>query len=267
MYDKEKTLAEKIQHISFESLLPFDQEQNYLKLMREISTGIIECKNPNDQINYINELRRMRKYHSDLFEAIFSNILSYYIINLIKSSNVEICINSLILISEIFSYYDYTSQKNQWIPHLLPLVIELSTSNNEIIKKHSYIGLNNLANNMFYQETLNTLLELIIESDKPNSENACDTLIMFINFMDEVNLLNAMDWSDPCNYLSEMLQSRRPDLVEKGKILLHRLILKFGNDFNIFINFFTEEQRRLIEDSMVQFEYKTKTNKIEEILG
>src|SRR5687768_3916130 len=89
---------------TYDNLLPYNIQENFLKLMREISTGIIENEDPKIQISLVHELRRMRKFHPELFIATFSNILIYYINNLMQSGEMEVVYHSLILVSEIFSH-------------------------------------------------------------------------------------------------------------------------------------------------------------------
>jgi hypothetical protein len=255
----------KFNFVTFESLPNYDPDQNYLKLMREISTGIIESIDTYEQINFIIELRRMRKYHTDLFDAVFSNLLPYFIENLMKNSKIEVCYNSLILVTEIFSFFR-GGPINTWIEELLPISIKFSTSKFVIIQKQSLIALYNLANNMVFDCTLTVLHEIILENEELESENALETLLLFIKSNEENYLLNIIDWSDACEILSEMLENCDEKLFDRANIILYSLKSKYNSEFSVFLSFCTDEQRNLFEKSMNTYQFIEKNNKLEDLV-
>jgi hypothetical protein len=266
MSEKQLSVLKNNTQIPFDSISQFDLNQDYLKLIRQTLTGIKEGKDDENQINNINELRRLRKYHSELFLASFSHILPYFINNLMKSSKLEICCNALTLVSEIFSYY-FETGINSWIPDLLPITIQLSSSNFGLIWKQSYYALNNLANNMYYQETLYTLLEIVTENDEVQSENACETLVIFFSTINKYVLLYNFLWFDACEYIFKMLQSGNYGIIEKAKFLLYLLKMKFDSDYNIFVSFFeSDDQRKFVEECMIGYQNDKKCTKFETFL-
>jgi hypothetical protein len=197
----------KLSYINFQNLENFSQNQNYLKLMRDISTGIIENENFQTQLKYINELRRVRKFHQDLFSVTFNNILNDFIDNSMGSNDPELVYNSLILVTEIFSFYEFYDINN-WIPDLLTKVIELSAQEkNQLILNQSFIALYFLANNMFYEETLLTLLRLVKNKSEVIAKNATETLLTFIYFIDYFTLINGFDWQEPFYIILELANS------------------------------------------------------------
>jgi len=255
----------KFEFVTFESLENYDPNQNYLKLMREISTGVIESRDTKEQIYFIRELRRMRKYQTDLFEAVFGNILPYFLENLMKNSKIEICYNSLILVTEIFSFFKLGSI-NTWIEELLPITVKFSTSKFGIIQKQSLIALYNLANNMVFDSTVTVLHEIIYENEELESENALETLLLFIKSNEETYLLNILDWSYPCEILFEMLQNCDDKLFERANIILNSLKSKYNSEFSSFLSFCTEEQRNLFEKSMNAYHFTEKNNELEDLV-
>ena len=131
---------------SFDNLEPYDNE-NFLELMREVSSGIIEKNDENGYIYCLNELRRMRKYHPRLFSITFSNILSDFLNNLMYNKNENVVTASLIFTSELFSTLDYCLNTD-WLRVLIINTIDRSTCKNECIKTEALVALYNLANNI-----------------------------------------------------------------------------------------------------------------------
>ena len=149
---------------SYDQLWQFETDQNFLQLMRELSTGAIESEDSNTQIKIIVDLRRMRKFHSDLFLVTFNNIISYFIDNMIYNNDSNVTYNALVLITEIFSQYGQ-EEVGEWITDLLQAVLQQSSSSNEEIRKQCSLALYNTGNNMYYEDTLTTLIKSLIEQD------------------------------------------------------------------------------------------------------
>jgi len=231
--------------LTYDSLLPYDKNENLFALMRNISTGIIENKNYSDQIILIMELRRMRKYVRDLFTCTFNNIRVYFQNNIMKSSNSLVVYNSLILVSEIFSFYEFPecSDINKWISDLLSIVIKLSASTSDYqLQKQSFIALYHLANNMFYEETYECLFNLLISEESSISQNACETLLTFIFFIDSNLLIDDWDWKDQFPIILELANSFNEKYIERIKNILTSLCNKFGeNTFKIFLGKYLNE--------------------------
>jgi hypothetical protein len=238
----------KLSYTNFDNLQAFPKNQNYLKLMRDISNGIIENKHLQNQIHYITELRRIKKFHQDLFSVTFNNILHNFIENLMGSSDPEVVYNSLILVTEIFSFYEF-QDINIWVPNLLTKVIELSvTEKNEFLLKQSLLALYNLANNMFYEETLVTLLRLMKNKSIQIIKNAIETLQTFIYFIDYLTLTNVFDWQESFNIILELANSSAKQDVENVKSIITYIRRKMDDlEFNEFLqNYLNEHNQKII---------------------
>lgn len=241
--------GEKYTCTHYDYLVSYLDNQNYLKLMRDIQTGVKESVTKEDQIYFITELRRMRKYHRDLFSKIFSNILKDFEVSMLFNDDSEVVYHALILVSEIFSFYE-ESYVNEWIKDLLKSVIEISAGNENFqIKKQTCIVLHNLAYNMFYEETLLTLFTLIKEEENI-SAIATDTLLSFITFIDEVNLVINFDWDNSLEILMELINSNLLSYMRRAKKIINYLYKKIHRErfFSFIAQYLGEGDQKIIYD-------------------
>jgi hypothetical protein len=239
----------------FEDLLPYDSKQNYLKLMRDISTGIIECNEPRDQVLMINELRRMRKYHMDLFEKTFSNILKCFVDNCLQSSNGFVLGISIKLVSEIFSYYDFDFIDNgsYWIPTLLEQVLQHAICNDDCIRKLACEALDNLANNMVYQQTIESLITNMNDESDDIAQVASEYLRLFITLINNVVLINQFDWGEIYSVITELYTNKNIKFLNRAGYFLYQVKGKLENEFYTFMNSLAEEHRTMTDELITNF--------------
>jgi len=220
---------------SEERLTNFPQNENFLKLMQETSTMVIESKNQNEKIYCLTQLRRMFKFHSDLFKVTFSNILPHFITNLVLTDESEVVYNSLILVSEIFSIYEFDGI-NEWMRSLIESVLSLSSSNDGNIRDLSLIALNNASNNMFYEETLEALFESLNNKNEIIADVSLNTLRDFINFNDLNLIIHVYDWQKPFETLLNLKFANTKFSNYKFREIINSLLKKLGEEFPNFIN-------------------------------
>lgn len=219
----------------FDNLPAYPKDQNFLSLMRDISTGILkENQGTKDKLYLIEELRKIKKFHFDLFAVTFNNIYQEFIENIAKSAETEVIMNSLVLISEIFSFFDFNSI-NEWVPDLLNIVLNLSVNENSKLKRQAFIALYNLSNNMFYEETLITLFNRVFDENEEISQNAADTLLSFIYFVDSLELVS-FDWTEPVRgMLSCYLNKRGSTYLDRLGSIVTCLKNKLDKNFEFFL--------------------------------
>lgn len=216
---------------SYGDLLPFDQKQRFLQLMVEISTGIVECSDSEKQIQFVTDLRRMRRYHLDLFKTTFNNILMKFINNILNNEEPEVVFQGLLLVSEIFSFYDFEII-NDWVPDLIQITLELSTSHELKIKEMANMALYNAGNNMYFLESFQILFENLIEREEEVSSNAAQTLKILIHSSDENNLAYSYDWTEIFSIILKSInKSEYRGNIEKLREIIFLLQQKIKENF------------------------------------
>jgi hypothetical protein len=227
---------------SYESLQSYSQDTNFLELVINTLSGIQESQNPDQQVQLVKELRRIRKFDQNFFENIFNNVVNHFE-RYIKSSDIQVAKESLTLAYEIFSYYKYEGPLKDWLAYLIPPVIEQTTSHVQQVKLLAVSAVANLSENMFYSETAEILTELIFDSEsEEQAVNAKNAFIGIIKFIDEESLVHELNWAnffcsvdgflkDNCNNDGNKL--KRMDYIVE---IIANVQGKFGERFNYFLN-------------------------------
>lgn len=193
--------------LPFSELYSYPLNQNFLTLMREISDGVLESNDPQQQIKCIKELRRMRKHHRDLFYVTFLNIRENFENRIMLSDNSEVVYNSLILVTEIFSVYDLDDPDIQKIAgHLLKTVLEITGVPHPQIYHQCLTCLYLSSHNMIYEEVFYELLKKIADSNEKISQISTETSLTFILHIDSVYFQNNFDWVNITNLILQILQ-------------------------------------------------------------
>jgi hypothetical protein len=191
-------------YTSFDQLMPFDQSQTFLQLMVGISTGVIECDDSSKQIEIITDLRRMRKFHSDLFKKTFDNILTKFLNNMVYKDEPEVAYNALLLVSEILEFYDFEGIDN-WVQDLIQAALEYTVSPHQRLKEMATLSLFNAGQNMYFEEAFLVLFENSIEREDEVAANAAQTLKCLIINSDENPLAYQYDWVEIFSAIFESL--------------------------------------------------------------
>jgi hypothetical protein len=244
-------------NFTFEDLKDYDRSQNYLQLLRELSTGVKESKHPNHKITIAHELRRLRKYHSDLFSAIFSNIVPSFVSNFLEDDNYEVNYYSLLLVSEIFSEYSYNNDfvdtLEEWISQLLPAALELSVSTNIMVSTQAALTCDNLANNMFYEQTVMSLIDVMASDNGKVAHNATQTMISLITYIGAPMLLDSFDWQDIFTAIADYL-NKGDDFIRMAGEVIFEIRKKLNNDYDYFLTNLTDEQQKMADDFINKFQ-------------
>lgn len=229
------SVSSKVEYTSYDNLPPYAEEENFLEVMRTVSTLIvqIEEKDWKDQFNLLNELRRMLKYQKELFFNIFNNykihqkILPKFI-NSLRSNLAKV---ALTLVSEIFNTYE-TESVNEWIDSLLPEVLLKSAIDlKAFIKEEAVKCLKNFSENMFYPESIISLLKGIKNANTKISENAFETLIKLIQNYEIVSMKNLENWKDIFTGMIEIYKMKRDPYIKRPLKIIKALQNKLGEDF------------------------------------
>jgi hypothetical protein len=235
-------MTENIKHYS--ELEPFDANTNYLKLMIDTSTGLLESSNPSELYFHITTLRRMRKFHKTFFENIFNNIVNQFN-KIFLSDSTSVTINALTLTTELFSTLDHESLLTGWFIHLLPAIFEHSINHDQDIRNQAIICLNTCSNNMWYTEAIESLLEILIDnSNNEVTQNILFTLIGIVKSIDEENLIYHFNWEYVMNVVEggwiadELI---RDNMREFLRVIHSRL----QDKFDAFLNTMRPEQANL----------------------
>jgi hypothetical protein len=186
----------------------------------------------------------MRKFHKTLFENTFKNIVNKFG-KVILSDHKYVTIHALSLTTELFSTLDHETLLTCWFAHLLPAIFEHSISKDQEIYNQAIICLNTCANNMWYTEAIESLLEILI--DNSNSEvttNILFTLIGIVKSIDEENLIYHFNWE----YIMNIIEVgwNNDEYVRKNlREFIIVIQLRLVDNFEAFLNTLKSEQANL----------------------
>lgn len=221
-----------IKYLTYEELPSMEQNTKLLMLMRNISTHILE---PTSTwlytFNAITELRRVRKFYPELFEHFF-NIMVNVLSEMLILSNTAISRNILKLTSEIFTYHEYNHSFSDWLQILLPKVLIKSISEIKIVQEEADQVLENLINNIFYPETIEILLENVINKNNNISNKSFDFLMKLLNNFDSfsfVHISECINWERVLYILLDLFEIKKEMFINKAYKILDYLQEIFKN--------------------------------------
>jgi hypothetical protein len=222
----------KVDYIKYEDLAPYEEKTNFLELFRTISTNFLETPEFKWEIHFntINELRRLRKHSKELFYTIVKDyklckeIFPNYI-NSIRSNLSKI---TLMLITELFSEFEYENL-NKWVTHLIPEVLNKSADNKIFLREEAMRSLQNLSENMFYEESIICLLNGVKSNNSKISQNSFETLIKLIENYDKVNLENISEWKEIYKHISDIFLLKDDRHVKKSEKIVGVIKEKLTN--------------------------------------
>jgi hypothetical protein len=234
---------EKYEPATFDNLNSYPKDQDFLRLVIDTLAGIQESQNPSEQINLVIELRRMRKYNLIFFENIFNNIACHFD-RYIRNENLGVTLEALTLCCEIFSYYKYDGPLRAWMFSLVPAVIEQTTcKTSEQVKLTAITAIANLSENMFFPETVETLLDIILESENEyGAINAMNAFIGVVRFIDDENLVNEFGWCSLLSTIEEFCRGSggNPKRLNYVREILLNVQNKLGDRFEYFLSVCSE---------------------------
>ncbi len=243
-------------YIDYESLLPFPSNMNYIQFIKAtINTfkkmlpqkTIKEDKQVHhDILHAIENLRIARKYQHKLFENIMNCISERFAEKLRFLENKRIILNALVLISEIFSEYEFKSQKN-WIMDLLSLTLiyKFGYINNAEIMEIADVILKRFAKTPAHPETFEVLSDFIQFNSDEEAE-VCEML--FKDFVKSVSPQTLCGFN--LDYMMKVCARSAASLDNLRLEMLHGCFVGIkeklnGEQFNAFVSLFKEENKKL----------------------
>jgi len=185
-------------YTEYENLHPFPLNMDYIDFIKKTMNIFkkpipLEIINQDKQIQLdiliaIENLRTARKHQHKIFENIMNCIYSNFSERIYNTENKKIVLNALVLISEIFSEYEFKSQR-RWIGDLLNLTLknkfdyscsEIQEMSNFILKKITKVAV--------YSETFEALVEVIIYLSDDVGEVCENIFIEIVQNMPSPNL-------------------------------------------------------------------------------
>lgn len=227
-----------IKYPDFNSLAPYEEDLNLLRLSRQLSDNIIaHIEDINTYWRHlfmaINELRRLRKYYPECFCYIFDNLIDK-ISALVTSPKTCISKITLILISEIFSNYTFDDLISEWMAKLIPKVMNKTISEINVIKEVAMLALYNLSVNMLYPETVETLLSLIRNKNVNISNISFDCLMGLLSnyaHYDKSGLENNINWGNYIHETLEIFSIKLSSYTKKSVKMIEFLEVNLGEKF------------------------------------
>ena len=220
---------QKVDYIKYEDLKEFPDSTDLNKISLFIISTLLNLNsNWLTQFNCFTDLRRIRKFHHDKFFPVFGKIYKVFpeYLNSIRSNIAK---GSLLLVTEIFSFYDF-ELFSDLIKTLLPMVLLKSSSDKKFLKDEALAAWNNAGCNMFYNETIEVLLEETGNKSSIVSENSFNTLISLINNFDQTLLENIGDWDIIFKKIVDLYNLKREIYVKKTLKIISTLSQKLGED-------------------------------------
>ncbi len=252
-------------YTEFESLLPFPSSLDYIEFIKSTINIFkkpfqIEQINQDKQIQLdiliaIENLRTARKYQYKIFENIMNCIFKNFSERIYHIENKKIVLNALVLISEIFSEYEFKSQR-RWIRDLLNLTLKnkFDFICSEIMEMSNFI-LKKFTKTAVYPETFEALIEVIIYLSDDVAEVCENLFIEFIQNMPAANL-SIFDF----NYVVDNIYTNKIP-IERDNCITSRICKCFAaiknkldnNQFTNFLNILDDKNKSLFLE-MINFE-------------
>jgi len=239
----------------YENLLPFPLNMDYIELIKTTINTFkkqIQIKTLNDdkQIQLdiliaIENLRTARKFQHKIFENLMNCISEKFVDKIRFLDNKRIVLNALVLIDEIFSDYEFKSQR-RWILDLLTLTLKnkFDFLCDEIMEISGII-LNKFAKSIAYPETFEVLTQLILYCTDEEAE-VCESLFKESVANTPENNLASFNLDFTMDLFTDI-----PISVDNTRVeMLHRCFVLFKEklkreQFLSFISLFSDENRNL----------------------
>jgi len=194
----------RFKYVNYQDLNEYTKDDDMMLILRHINNQILTV-DQSIQFESLNELRRLLKFHPELFEFVFSNIYSR-VADFLSSSSNQIRQVTLILITELFSSREFEiedlegSLVSEWLFEIIPPVVELaSTHQNSLFSDQAIKALTELSKFMFHPETIDCLLRILImcrsDTEELRSKICFDLLDNHIENYDVISMENNLEWS------------------------------------------------------------------------
>lgn len=173
----------------------FPKNSDFLNLLRNTHSALIDSKDPQVIINGINNLRRLLKFHREFFITLFENLYDR-IRPLIQNQNEEIVIHVFTFIEELLREPWVEPGCDNWIEYFIHYILLFSTYDNLTIKNLALKCLEHIGKRAFYESTIIELLKGMQNKNNEISLNASTTLHSLLTNCDKHYLINGFDWNN-----------------------------------------------------------------------
>lgn len=259
--------------IEYESITPFEEETNYVEIMRKISQLTKETKESQwqEHVEALNLLLKLHKYQRDFFNRIMKDLeLNEIIRTYLNSIRTTLSKCALTFLKQIFSKYEFEfNEENEKVElvnsvdYFLPLIISKAFSDKKFIKDEAEKCLNEISRNMLYGNTILTLLNECCEKSVKHSEIAFNTLIQLINNFEKNYLIYYEHWELIFSKIAKIGHLKKDIYFKKpGKVMevFEDLISK--EKFNdLYKTYCKNEDKQIIEEALEHYKKKTGSKK------
>jgi hypothetical protein len=207
----------------FEDLKPFENNQNFLLKLREVSDPIIEDQYSNEsKSKALNDLRRLHKFHCSFFNQIFDNIIKDFRY-ILRSNELDLVGEALTLLYEVFDHHiTYHQDIGDWVKKLVPELLDVLLDNtefNDLIQK----TLLNITKYLIIPETIEIFLEEIYDSKSEGlMQNAFNYLMHSIDTFSTTDLENNLYWDRCMDLICDIYHDggERKNFITKAVIFI-----------------------------------------------
>ena len=194
---------------NFDQLNEFPKSTNFIQIMREVSDPIINNKSDEEKLNSVIDLRRLRKFHLEFFNKIFSNLYEKLLPLIQTVKNNEELTNAVLqLLKEVFNcnekfYYEISD----WVRTFVPVLLVLATN-----PSHGKLAneiLMNIVNCMFYSEIIQSFLDEILRNESEEINNiAINYLFKNLEAFDLKVMIEFIYWDICLEIITEIIAKK-----------------------------------------------------------
>ena len=219
------------------NLRDFDEDTNYLVLLRNTMNSFMEKSKRKESIEIKTAIYNLRRFFyfkkQKTFYMLFENIFEDFL-KVLTSEDENSCYYCLHLVKDIFLTYD--DELELFISEILDALLNISSfTQNPQILNFIYDCLNLNAKNMFFTSNFETLILALSSKKEKKAQNAFVTLSNFINENTNNTLFYQYDWAQIFQAIIDMFSNCvNKDLTDRFEGYLYpfrnNLIEKLGGD-------------------------------------
>jgi hypothetical protein len=268
-FDNKNPSVVKAEYEKFEDLKEFILDDKFEDLLNNTLKNLFDENNWYNQFEAVNDLRRLNKFHFDIFDCIFEKIVSN-LAKLTSSIRSNLSKISLMLIKEFFNIRSYLRESKQSLKLLINCLVTQSSSMKSFIKEEALGGLDNLASNMeFYSPCIvNILIEECSNKSPQSSENAFNANIKILNNWVKEDIFsgtNHNDWENILMRVINLHSMKKEPYLKRACRLVEVIYNKFGSeDFELLVSQLTfgESNKQHLFTIVKEGESKKKDSKV-----
>ena len=196
---------------------------------------ILENLNSSDwlaQFKALDDLRRLNKYCKNLFFESFDQFVTQ-IKDQASSLKSYLSKNTIILLKEVCNNRD--ERIPLWVATILNILVKSYNSPKKIISSEAEAALKNLTENLFYEETVFSLLDICSDSNLKYSKTSADHLLLLLNNCEE-NFLHLLNWRKFFSLLIFIYKKNSDHYQKICFTIIKKLSDRLKNNFDVTIN-------------------------------